>query len=208
MPHPVALAKAVAEALSRGAVLPLVTLCRLELRLLPEAQRDKAFQAYSQALAMLPGRLGDQLRRAFYRAVFERVDPSALIEWGTVFTKRDAVIGRGVYVGARCMLGRVTLEDHVTVASNVDILSGKHQHGSDDPAVPIQDQPGRFDRVTLGTNAWVGNGAVILADVGPRSVVAAGSVVVNPVPADVTVAGNPARVVRRRDPESKGWVKA
>jgi acetyltransferase-like isoleucine patch superfamily enzyme len=45
---------------------------------------------------------------------------------------------------------------------------------------------------------WIGAGALILKGVtiGPRSVVAARSVVTTDVPPDVVVAGNPARIVR------------
>ena len=41
---------------------------------------------------------------------------------------RGARIGRGVYVGPRCTLGLVTLEDDVLLAANVDVLSGSGQH--------------------------------------------------------------------------------
>ena len=51
---------------------------------------------------------------------------------------------------------------------------------------------------TLGNNVMVGAGTIVLGDiyVGDNVKVAAGSVVVHDVPADTTVAGNPAHVVR------------
>ena len=52
--------------------------------------------------------------------------------------------------------------------------------------------------VILGNDVWIGAGAIILkgVSIGDRSIVAAGSVVTRPVPADTVVAGNPAKVVR------------
>ena len=44
--------------------------------------------------------------------------------------------------------------------------------------------------VTLGEHAYVGAGAIVRDDVGPRTV----------------VVGDPARVVRRYDPERRAWV--
>ncbi|HNC82894.1 MAG TPA: DapH/DapD/GlmU-related protein, partial [Nitrospira sp.] len=52
--------------------------------------------------------------------------------------------------------------------------------------------------IRIGSDVWIGGGAVILPGVtiGDRSVVGAGSVVVHSVPADCVAVGNPARVVR------------
>ena len=52
--------------------------------------------------------------------------------------------------------------------------------------------------VSIADNVWIGMNAVILkgVSVGENSVVAAGSVVTKPVPANVVVAGNPAVVVK------------
>jgi acetyltransferase-like isoleucine patch superfamily enzyme len=52
--------------------------------------------------------------------------------------------------------------------------------------------------VTVGEGARVGTGAIILADVGRGTVVAAGSVVTKQLPDNVIAAGVPARVIRSR----------
>ena len=53
--------------------------------------------------------------------------------------------------------------------------------------------------ITVGEDCWIGGGSVICPGVtiGNRVVVAAGSVVVDDVPDDVLVAGNPAVVKRK-----------
>lgn len=52
--------------------------------------------------------------------------------------------------------------------------------------------------VEIGSDVWVGGGAIILPGVriGSRTVIGAGSVVTRDVPDDVFAAGNPCRVVR------------
>lgn len=179
-------------------VSPLVAVYKLECALMPEHRRDTVFQTWSQILSALPGYTGQYIRRAFYRAVLPECHLQSCIHWGTVFTSRDVSIAEGVYIGARCMIGRAALERHVTIGSNVDILSGKRQHCFDDPDRPIQQQGGVYERIRIGENTWIGNDAVVMADVGRRCVVAAGSVVVHPVEDDSIVGGHPARVLRRR----------
>ena len=52
--------------------------------------------------------------------------------------------------------------------------------------------------VTIGSDVWVGGGAIICPGVtiGSRSVIGAGSVVTHDIPDDVFAAGNPCRVIR------------
>jgi len=63
---------------------------------------------------------------------------------------------------------------------------------------PIRNQGGTIEKIEIGENCWIGNNATVMADIGSHSIIAAGSVVVNQVPAKSIVAGNPARVVKTR----------
>jgi phosphonate metabolism protein (transferase hexapeptide repeat family) len=58
----------------------------------------------------------------------------------------------------------------------------------------------RGHHVHIGHDVWIGHGAVVLPgrSVGTGAVVAAGAIVTKDVPAYTIVAGNPARLVRRR----------
>lgn len=80
------------------------------------------------------------------------------------------------------------------IGPNVQLLTPTH---------PVAPEPRRAKvegakPITIGDNVWIGGGAIILpgVTVGENSVVAAGAVVTRDVPANVGVAGNPARVVR------------
>jgi acetyltransferase-like isoleucine patch superfamily enzyme len=52
--------------------------------------------------------------------------------------------------------------------------------------------------VRIGADCWIGGGAVIMADVGPNTIVGAGAVVTRPLPEHVVAAGIPARVIKNR----------
>jgi phosphonate metabolism protein (transferase hexapeptide repeat family) len=61
----------------------------------------------------------------------------------------------------------------------------------------------RQHHVDIGHDVWIGHGAIVLAGrkVGTGAVIAAGAVVTKDVAPYTIVAGNPARVIRRRFPE-------
>ena len=162
------------------------------------ADPDKAFHGASQCVSLWPGFVGEYVRREFYRLSLEECSSDCCISFGTIFSKRGARVGRRVYVGTNCTLGLVTLGDDVLLASNVDVLSGAEQHRFDEPGVPIREQGGKFTRVTVGADSWVGNRTVIMADVGAGSVIGAGSVVTKPIPERSLAVGAPARVVGSR----------
>jgi acetyltransferase-like isoleucine patch superfamily enzyme len=160
---------------------------------------EKAFPGWSQVFALIPGLTGVYLRRAFYRLVLPRCDPGCCLCFGTVFAHPTAQVGRNVYVGVYCCLGTVTLEDDVLISSHVSIPSGGKQHGIDRLDLPIREQPGTWSRVTIGRDSWIGDRAVVLADVGRHCVIGAGSVVTEPIPDYAIAVGAPARVVRFRN---------
>ncbi|MCP4560956.1 MAG: chloramphenicol acetyltransferase [Bosea sp.] len=69
----------------------------------------------------------------------------------------------------------------------------------------------RSTPVTIGHDVWIGHGAIVLAgrSIGTGAVVAGGAVVTKDVPDYTIVAGNPARIIRRRFPEEiAGRLKA
>lgn len=62
----------------------------------------------------------------------------------------------------------------------------------------------RAHAVTIGHDVWIGHGAIVLAgrSIGTGAVVAGGAIVTKDVAPYTIVAGNPARVIRRRFPEA------
>ena len=160
---------------------------------------DRSLESHSQLLSLFPGITGNYLRLAFYRFALEQCDPTATICFGTLFSKTGARIGKHVYVGPRCMLGLVTLEDDVLLGPAVQIPSGRMTHGIERLDTPIRLQPGNKQRVTVESDTWIGANTLILANIGAHTIVGAGSLVTKDVSSCVIAVGNPAKLIRRRD---------
>lgn len=178
---------------------PFVLAFLVTARLAP-SRADGAFQGYSQLFSLLPGLSGEFLRRAFYRRTVTRCASDVSIGFGTIFATREATLGSGVYIGAHGNIGHVDIGDDVLIGSNVTILSGSQQHHFERLDIPIRHQGGTNSRVSIGCDAWIGNGAIVMRDVGEQAIVAAGAVVTKPVPPRSIVGGNPARPIGTRGP--------
>lgn len=165
---------------------------------------DRALEGSTQALAVVPGLVGQYLRRAFLSQVLAHCDPTATIEFGTVFSQAGARIDANAYVGPRCHLGLVHIERDVLIAAAVHIPSGAHTHEATATAVPIREQAQHRRVVRIGAGSWIGSGAVVMADVGRNTIVGAGAVVTRPVESGVVAAGVPARVVKTRPGSARG----
>lgn len=189
--------KKLADLIALLAVSPALIAYRLGILVWP-SRRDLLFQDAGQALSLVPGLPGVFMRRAFYRQTLQECANSVWIGFGTLLTKSEASLGENVYIGSNCTIGMASIGADVLLGSNVDIPSGKSQHGFDDPDTPIRLQAGAFERIRIGSDVWVGNGSIILADVGEHAVVAAGGVVVKLVEPWTIVGGNPARVIGQR----------
>lgn len=202
-PGRASVAKSLVQALAAGVVTPAVLLYRLRVALAP-GRRNAFFQGSSQAFSLIPGLTGNLLRRAFYRRTLRACGPRCTISFGTLFSTPDAELGSDVYIGANCMVGRASIGDDTLIGSNVDLLSGKRQHSFEQTDVPIRLQGGAFEPILVGRDTWIGNGAIVAADVGDGAIVAAGAVVVRDVLPLTIVGGNPARELGRRGAPDPG----
>jgi acetyltransferase-like isoleucine patch superfamily enzyme len=122
----------------------------------------------------------------------------------------------GLVIGNRCVFGYnnhitavrdVVIGDDVLTANNVFIAD--NVHGYEDIDTPIIDQPVRFrNRTSIGSGSWIGENACIIgASVGKNCVVSANAVVTHDVPDYCVVAGVPASIIRRFDPEKTEWAR-
>jgi virginiamycin A acetyltransferase len=188
------------KALARGAafvaVLPTLVSFSVRRRLIGS---DRALQGSTEMLSLVPGLLGQYLRRAFLARTTAGCSRTAVVGFGTSFSRTGVRLDDRVYIGPGCVIGLAHIERDALIASGVHVTSGRHTHGSQDTTVPMRDQEGHLTLVRIGAGSWIGSGAVVMADVGPNTIVGAGSVVTQPVPAGVVAAGVPARVLRARD---------
>jgi maltose O-acetyltransferase len=111
--------------------------------------------------------------------------------------------GYQIHVGARTFanfglvaldVAEIVIGDDVQIGSCVQLLTPTHPLDAEvrrakwEAALPI----------SIGDNAWLGGGVIVLPGVtiGENTVVGAGAVVTRDLPAGVVAYGNPARVVR------------
>jgi GT2 family glycosyltransferase len=95
---------------------------------------------------------------------------------------------------------RVSIGKDVMIGGHVTILD--HDHTWQDYSRPPRYQGLTVAPTTIGDGAWIGEGAFIGkgVNIGPGAIVGAHSVVLRDVPAHAVVAGNPARIIKYREP--------
>ena len=189
--------KLLAHALATVAVVPALLSYRLRTWAIGP---DRALAGSTQAFSLVPGLIGQYLRRAFLCQVLDACHRSVTIEFGTLFSAAGARLGERAYIGPGCHFGLVELGADVLIGAGVHIPSGARAHAISDSAVPIREQPFVRSRIRVGEGSWIGSAAVIMADVGSNSIVGSGAVVTKPIPDRVVAAGVPARVLKARDP--------
>lgn len=126
------------------------------------------------------------------------VHPSSIVSY-----PRNVLIGKGVFPGyvPGCYIhavNKIYIGDYTFIAPNVGIMSGNHELG--DLRRQTEDAP-----VRIGNYCWLGMNTMVLAGVvlGDFTIVGAGAIVTKSFEEGYCViAGNPARVIRRLDPDS------
>ncbi len=153
------------------------------------------FAFFAQAYALVPGLPGDYLRIAYYRLTLRRCSLHSRVSFGSFFAQREVTLGRSVYIGAYCIIGRCRIGDRTQIASHVEVLSGRRQHARGPGGAIRGSDSGVFEEIEIGADCWIGAAAVVMASVGARSTIGAGAVVVKDIPAGVVATGIPARVM-------------
>ena len=143
----------------------------------------------------MPGLPGDYMRIAYYRLTLDECSLESRIQFGSFFAHPQAKVARGVYIGSYCVLGRTSIGERTQIASGVQILSGGQQHRRDAEGRISGAEHGIFETVPIGADCWIGARAIVMAEVGEKTTIGAGSVVVRPIPPGCTAVGSPATII-------------
>jgi len=107
-------------------------------------------------------------------------------------------MGSNVSINRNCYLdamGNIDIGDDVSIAHQCSLVA--FEHGYKDPNLPIRKNPLEPAPIRIDSDVWIGAGVRILAGakIGPRCIVAAGSVVTRKTEAaeNALIAGVPAR---------------
>jgi acetyltransferase-like isoleucine patch superfamily enzyme len=178
--------------LSLPLIYPLVGVAKLS----PEA----GFRTISELLSLIPFAIGIVVRYEFYRRTLRACGQNVFISFGTVFYYPEISIGNNVLIGMYNTIHHCDFGDHVMTAEGCRFLSGSKYHNFSRIDIPMARQGGRLKRIRVGHDIWIGANAVVMEEVGQGSIVGASSVVTQKVEPYSIVAGNPAKVLRKRLP--------
>jgi maltose O-acetyltransferase len=114
-------------------------------------------------------------------------------------------LGRNCFFNVNCVLldvCAICIGDYSIFGPNVQIYTATHPFDAElrRPALSDESKGAQeFGKpVTIGSDVWVGGGAIICPGVtiGSRTIIGAGSVATRDIPGAVFAAGNPCRVIR------------
>ncbi len=120
------------------------------------------------------------------------IEPPFFCDYGT-----NINVGDRVFFNFNCVLldvMQISIGNDVLFGPAVQIYTATHPMNSQERADGLE-----FAKpITIGSNVWIGGGAIICpgVTVGDRAVIGAGSVVTRDIPADVVAAGNPCKTIR------------
>jgi acetyltransferase-like isoleucine patch superfamily enzyme len=116
-------------------------------------------------------------------------------------------IQKGATIGARCKISShtficegVTIESEVFVGHNVTFINDPYPRATNADGTLQTDADWECQRTVVKRGASIGSGATLLGGItiGERAIIGAGSVVTKDVPAHAIVAGNPAKVLKKK----------
>lgn len=125
----------------------------------------------------------------------------AICTWhGDVILQDGASIGIGSIV-----MGPVLIGEGSACSQNCFIRGQSHHY--EDISKNFLRQGVETEQVVIGKNVWIGANSVIPPGVkiGDNSVIGAGSTIIEDVPAYSVAAGNPAKIIKQYDFETKQW---
>lgn len=115
------------------------------------------------------------------------------------FFKENIYISTNVNITASNN-SKIYIGNYVMIAHNVMIIGGNHAYERVDIPIMLQGD-GKQGDIIIEDDVWIGAGSIILTGVtiNKGSIIAAGSVVTKSVPEYSIVAGNPAKIIKKRN---------
>lgn len=140
-----------------------------------------------------------ELRKKMLKEVFSEVGTDCTVEtplnanWGC----KNVHLGKGIYINSNVTFvddEQIYIGDYTMISPNVVFTTSGH------PVLPILRENHYVYNlpINIGRNVWIGSNASIMPGItiGDNSVIGAGSVVTNDIPANVVAYGVPCKVIR------------
>ena len=119
-----------------------------------------------------------------------------------VEVQKKATIGRRCKISSHTFICEgVTIEDNVFIGHSVTFINDTYPRAANPDGALQTEADWKLETTLVRRGASIGSGSTILSNVtiGENAIVGAGSVVTKDVPANMIVAGNPAKILRRVD---------
>jgi len=154
---------------------------------------------------MIPTIAGNYLRWKVAKFFMkERMGKNVHIRRHANFSFDNISIGDNVLIGAYRFLysykgGEITIGSDTMIGDRVKIYTMNHKF--ENKNIPIRLQGGYYAPIKIGKDVWIGADSIILLGVtiGDGAVIGAGSVVCKDIPLYTLAAGNPVRIIRKRE---------
>ncbi|MGA8223984.1 MAG: acyltransferase [Candidatus Acidiferrales bacterium] len=120
--------------------------------------------------------------------------------------QKNATIGKNCKISSHSFVCEgVTIEDDAFIGHNVAFINDTYPRATAAEGQLQTEADWKVERTLVKRGASIGSGSTILANVviGEKAIVGAGSVVTKDVPANAIVAGNPARILRYINQETR-----
>jgi len=121
-----------------------------------------------------------------------------------VEVQKNAFIGRNCKIQSHTFICEgVTIEDDVFVGHGVTFINDKYPRATNGDGALQCEADWKVATTVVKKGASIGSGATILCNVtiGEQAIIGSGSVVTRDVPPNTIVAGNPARVIPKKNSE-------
>lgn len=131
------------------------------------------------------------------------------------YRSSDYPNGGTIHIGDNCYIGdhfsalsgsEIVIENDVLIASYVSVIAENHgMDASSSTKYGLQPLDGK--PVIIKKGAWIGEKVIILQGVtiGEKSIIGSGSVVTKTVPDYCMAVGNPAKIIKKWDPNINEW---
>ncbi|UCM52028.1 acyltransferase [Aeromonas dhakensis] len=157
------------------------------------------YKHISLITSSIHGYYGISLRRYFYKRTLIKCGCNLKVHYGAYICYPSVEIGDNCTIEEHSVVSLCSIGNDVIIAANVSIMSGKNHHEIDDLSKSFYEtQSDTLERIFLGDNLWIGTRATIMANVSAGTVIGAAALVNKTFEENSIIAGNPARVLRKR----------
>lgn len=169
--------------------------------ILPFNVRKKLFEHYR----MKKGKSGIVFRYVLLKSIAKKCGDNVMVAPNVYFKyPENLVLGENISFQPMCYIdaeGEIEIENNVSIAHGVTILSSNHKFKKID--IPIRDQGMSLEKTVVDDNVWIGAKCTILAGVRVKSgcVLAANCVMTKTsvIKENTVLAGIPGKIISKRD---------